>query len=77
VGAPQVLVAQLKASIGNPTLIKLAKSKLMESGISTADPTYDQQLAAVYQQLAGIPGASTVAPPPMNRNPGQALGQTQ
>jgi hypothetical protein len=76
-GAPQVLVAQLKANIGNPTLIKLAQSKLMQSGISTADPTYDQQLAAVYQQLAGIPGASTVAPPPMNRNPGQALGQTQ
>jgi hypothetical protein len=68
VGAPQVLVAQLKANIGNPTLIKLAQSKLMQSGISTADPTYDQQLAAVYQQLAGIPGASTVAPPPMNRN---------
>jgi hypothetical protein len=76
-GAPQVLVAQLKANIGNPTLIKLAQSKLMQSGISTADPTYDQQLAAVYQQLAGIPGASASAPPPMNRNPGQALGQTQ
>jgi hypothetical protein len=71
------LVAQLKANIGNPTLIKLAQSKLMQSGISTADPTYDQQLAAVYQQLAGIPGASASAPPPMNRNPGQALGQTQ
>ena len=76
-GAPQFLVAQLKANMGNPALIKIAQSKLMQSGISTTDPTYDQQLAAVYQQLAGIPGASAVAPPPINRNPGQALGQTQ
>ena len=76
-GAPQVLVAQIKANIGNQALIKLAQGRLMQSGISTADPTYDQQLAAVYQQLMNIPGASTVAPPPMNRNPGQALGQTQ
>lgn len=67
-GAPQVLVAQLKANIGNPTLINLARNRLMQDGVSTADPTYDQQLAAVYQRLASIPGASTVAPPPMNRN---------
>ena len=76
-GAPQFLVAQLKANIGNPALIKLAQSKLMQSGISTTDPTYDQQLAAAYQQLMGIPGASTFTPPPINRNPGQALGQPQ
>ena len=36
---------------------------------------YDQLLAEEYQRLMGLAGASTVAPPPINRNQqGQPLG---